>query len=221
MKRTFGLVLIIFTLSSISFTLRAQTFRIEAGYSQPRLYSNELSHRYFHGVRLGGTVDFEVPQVKFLGIHTGLFYSYSFGNDAQKYYYTSILDSIRINTQGHYIDIPLHVTASYNVFKSVKAFAFAGPNFNIGLYMPQNVETTITDGLGLQNIEKLGYKLGDSNLYDGRLSRFNLQLEAGGGVQWWKLQLKGGYSFGINNLNKGNLHKQRQSGWFASIAYEF
>jgi len=221
MKKTFGLTLILFVLSSTIFILRAQTYRIEAGYSQPRIYSSEISHRYFQGIRLGATVDFEVPQANFLGIHTGLFYSHTFGNDAQKHRYTSISDSIRINTQGHYLDIPLHVTASYNIFKKVKAFAFAGPNFNIGLYMPQSVETTITDGTGLQFIEEFGYRLGSSNLYDGRLRRFNLQFEAGGGVQWWKIQVKGGYSFGINNLSKLDFHKQRQSGWFASIAYEF
>lgn len=221
MKKTFGVILLIFTLGSIFFTLQAQTFRIEAGYSQPRIYSSEISHRYLHGVRLGGTVDFEIPQVKFLGVHTGLFYSYSFGNDAQKYRYSSISDSIRINTKQHTLEIPVHITASYNIFKTVRAFAFAGPRFNIGLYMPQKVETTMTDGAGLQQLTDFGYILGESNLYDGRLSRFNLQLEAGGGVQWWKLQVKGGYSFGINNLSKFDFHKQRESGWFTSIAYEF
>lgn len=221
MKKTFRLTLIIFILSSVFFTLQAQTFRIEAGYSQPRLYSSEISHRYFHGFRLGGTVDFQIPQANFLGIHTGLFYSYAFSNDAQKYYFSSISDSIKINTQGHYLEIPLHVTASYNLFKTMRIFAFAGPNFSIGLYQPQKVETKITDGDGLQLIKDLGYEIGSSDLYSDRLRRFNLQLEAGGGVQWWKLQAKGGYSFGINNLSKMDFHKQRQSGWFVSLAYEF
>jgi len=222
MNKSFVITLIIIVLSSIFFTLQAQTFRIEAGYSQPRLYSNKMSHRYFNGIRMGGTVDFEIPQANFLTVQTGLSYSYAFSkNDVQKYYFSSNSDSIRINTQGHSIDIPLHITASHKVFKVVRVFAFTGPSLNIGLHMSQKIETRITDGDGLQRLEDLGYKLGNSDLYDGRLRRFNLQLDAGAGAQWWKIQVKGGYSFGMNDLNKGNLHKQWQSGWFVSTAYEF
>ncbi len=221
MKKAFGLAFLFILLSTVFVTIQAQTFRIEAGYSQPGIYSSEISNRYFNGIRLGATVDFEIPQYNFLTLHTGLFYSYAFSNDTQKYYFSSIADSIKINTQGHYLDIPLHITASFNLFKSVKFFIFAGPNFNIGLYLPQKVETTITDGDGLQHIKDFGYELDTSNLYPDRLCRFNLQLETGGGVQWWKFQVKGGYSFGINNLSKLDFHKQKQSGWFVSAAYEF
>ena len=222
MKKSFKAVALIIILSSAFFALQAQTYRIEAGYSQPRIYSSEISHRYLHGFQLGGTVEFDFfPEISFLTFQTGLSYSYSFGNNSQRYRYTSISDSIRINTQGHQLNIPVYAIASQTIFKVVKVSVFAGPNFNIGLSMPQRVETTITDAEGLQRLESFGYRLGTSDLYDGRLSRFNLQMDVGAGAQWWKMQVRGGYSFGINNLSKFDFHKQRQSGWFVSVAYEF
>jgi len=45
---------------------------------------------------------------------------------------------------------------------------------------------------------------------DALLSRLNFQLGIGAGVQWKKYQLKAGYDFGINNLNRlstGNMHQ--------------
>jgi len=231
MKKYFKVAaLIVFILSSACFTLQAQRFRIESGYSQPRIFSSERSNRYFHGFHLGGTVEFESPQVGFLSLQTGLTYSYMFGNNSQRFHFNnnnSVSDSIRINTQGHQLNIPVYAVASYTLFRGVlRVSAFAGPNFNIGLYMPQRVETTIRDnnpyGLqGLQFIENMGYRFGYSDLYDGRLRRFNLQMDVGAAVQWWKLQVRSGYSFGLNNLNIHDSDRKRQSGWFVSLAYEF
>ncbi|NDV47385.1 hypothetical protein D0T49_10040 [Paludibacter sp. 221] len=222
MKNTFRFTLFVFILTSF-FTLQGQTYRIEAGYLQPVRYSSEASNRNFNGVRIGGTVDFKIPKVDFMTIHTGLLYSFTFGNNTQKYVFSSIRDSVNFNTQGHYIDIPLHLTVSHELFKNkIKVFAFAGPNFNIGLYQPEKVKTTITDENGLNTLkETFGYVVGESNLYDGRLNRFNFQLEAGAGIQWWKLMVKGGYSFGINNLSKQDYHRLQQGGWYITAAYEF
>lgn len=227
-KTSVRIVITLIAMLSIA-SIQAQTYRIEAGYLQPTRHSDQLSHRYLHGVRLGGTVDFTLPKADFLGIHTGLLYTFAFGNDSQKYHFDATSDSIRIGTQGHYLDIPIHITVSYTLFKNkVKAFAFAGPNFNIGLYQRQDVQTKIgnndsTEGsLGRDWIENtLGYKIGVRNLYPDRLSPFNFQLEVGGGLQWWKLQVKAGYSFGLNNISKLDISRERQSGWWVSTAYEF
>lgn len=221
MKKLFLFMGVALALCAMPGTLRAQTFRIEAGYLQPVRRSNAISSQHLNGIRVGGTVDFDIPKVSFLSIHTGLLYSFTFGKDSQKYNFSSASDSIRINNrQGHFLDIPVHVVASYTLFKNkVKVFAFAGPNFNIGLYQQQNVETTITDGGGMQWLDGLGYYVGQRNLYPDRLRRFNFQLEAGGGLEWWKLQVKGGYSFGINNISKLGISRERQGGWYVTAAY--
>jgi hypothetical protein len=236
MKKIFGISLIFIVLNSIFSVLQAQTYRIEAGYSQPRIYSTEISNRYFHGVSLGATAEFDIPQVSFLTLQTGISYSYSFGNNAQKGRFAQFNDSIRINTQGHQLNIPIHLQASQTIFRVIRATVFVGPNINIGLSMPQKVETNISsewwDYASLNGY----YQLGTTDLYNDRLRRFNLQMDTGLAAQWWKLQVKGGYSFGLNNLNKwqqpadvpvnwlnvsGDRVKQRQSGWFVSIGYEF
>lgn len=218
MKKLFLFIGVALALCAMPGTLRAQTFRIEAGYLQPVRRSNTISPQHLNGIRVGGTVDFDIPKVSFLSIHTGLLYSFTFGKDSQKFITP---DSIRINNrQGHFLDIPVHLVASYRLFgDKVKVFAFAGPNFNIGLYQQQDVQTNITSGEWLQRVEGLGYHIGMRNLYPDRLRRFNFQLEAGGGLEWWKLQVKGGYSFGINNISKLGISRERQGGWYVTAAY--
>lgn len=221
MKKLFLFMGVALALCAMPGTLQAQTFRIEAGYLQPVRRSNTISSQHLNGIRVGGTVDFDIPKVSFLSIHTGLLYSFTFGKDSQMYPQINTSDSIRINNrQGHFLDIPVHVVASYTLFKNkVKVFAFAGPNFNIGLYQQQRVETNATDGEVLQAIRDNGYYIGTRNLYPDRLRRFNFQLEAGGGLEWWKLQVKGGYSFGINNISKLGISRERQGGWYVTAAY--
>ena len=249
MKKIFVISLIFITLSSTISVLQAQTFRVEGGYSQPRIYSSEISHRFFHGINLGVTAEFDIfPEIEFLSLHTGILYSYMFGNDAQRSRFGMPLnDSIRIRTQGHQLRIPIHVQASQTVFRVIRGTVFAGPSVNIGLAMPQRI--TATSGLidpehpyrwDLASLNGF-YQLGTTDLHSDRMRRLNLQLDAGLAIEWWNLQLRGGYSLGINNLNKWrqtapgyidlpngtNVYinvsgvRQRQSGWFVSLGYRF
>jgi len=99
-----------------------------------------------------------------------------------------------------------------------------------------NIRDTTPEGRdGLRQIAGLGYRIGTYDLYNDRLRRFNLQMDVGASAQWWKIQVRGGYSFGLNNISNWDvriyepnsdtftLHpqRQRQSGWFVSLAYEF
>ena len=201
----------------VSFTqAQAQAYRIEAGYTQPNRKSDNMSNRYFHGIRLGGTVDFNIP-IPFVGLHTGLLYTYAFSNDMQKY---PNGESLIFKTQGHYLDVPLHITGTYEINFGIKVFAYVGPNLNVGLYQPQKVTSTLSNAFYIDRLDKLGIREGESNLYDGDLRRFNIQLEAGAGIQWKKLVLKGGYNFGLNDLSKKSIDKQKQGGWYTSFAVE-
>ena len=64
---------------------------------------------------------------------------------------------------------------------------------------------------------------GSEDLYkNAMISRINFQMGAGGGVQWKNYQLKGGYDFGINSINKVDTSKLfRQGGWYVSLVYQF
>ena len=243
MKKIFGISLFLIAISSVFFALQAQTFRVEAGYSQPRIYSNEISNRYFHGFNLGVTAEFAIPQVEFLSLYTGISYVYMFGNNSQHSRFGSgFNDSIRISTQAHQLRIPIHLQASQSVW-AFRGTVFAGPSINIGLTMPQEVSTNINPEFW--NLASLNgfYRLGETtDLHADRMRRINLQFDAGLSLEWWRLLLRGGYSFGINNLNKwqpapelielpngttidinsrmSNM-RLRQSGWFVSLGYRF
>lgn len=211
--------LFLMLIAFVSFTqLHAQTFRIEAGYIQPNRISDNMSHRYFHGIRVGGTVDFMMPEpVGFLGVHSGLLYTFAFSNDIQKY---PASESVKFQTQGHYIDLPVHITGTYEMKYEMKLFAYVGPNLNVGLYQPQKVTSNLSDEYYINMLENAGIRAGKSNLYDNDLQRFNIQFEAGGGFQWRRYIVKGGYVFGLNDLSKKAIDKQKQGGWYASFAFE-
>ena len=63
----------------------------------------------------------------------------------------------------------------------------------------------------------------ENDLYKmAKISRLNFQLGAGAGIQWKNYQLKGGYDFGINSINKVDSNRiLRHSGWYVSLVYEF
>ena len=127
-------------------------------------------------------------------------------------------DSVTYRTFGHFLDIPIRVTYSYPITKNLKVFGFAGPNINIGLFQNQQTISTLSDALNRTN----GIVPGKVDMYNGSiLNRLNLQIGLGGGIQWKKYQLKAGYDFGINNINKSGSTNLNQSGWYISVAYEF
>ena len=147
-------------------------------------------------------------------------YSVVYSNKVQKYGVES--DSVTYKTFGHYIDIPLRVQYTLPLGKDFKIFAFAGPNLNIGLAQPQKIISELSDAMAdYTGIKSLGYD--ENDLYKkAMISRINFQMGAGGGVQWKNYQLKGGYDFGINSINKVDTSKLlRQSGWYVSLVYQF
>jgi len=238
MKNFFGVLLIFIVLSASNFAVQAQTFRIEAGYSQPNIYSNLISDRTFQGINLGVNVELEVPNLEFLSLHTGISYHFMFSDNSQRSRFgTPLNDSIRIQTQGHQLRIPIYLQASQTVFRVLRGTVFAGPSIHIGLAMPQEITTRINpDFWDLVSLNGY-YRLNETaDLYSDRVHRFNLSLDAGLALDWWRLQLRGGYSFGVLNLNKWqqpvdapiefiNVSRDqmrlRQSGWFVSLGYRF
>jgi hypothetical protein len=196
-----------------SFSVNAQKYAIEGGYVNPGRHGSSVSATYFNGGRLGVTANFDLKNnVSFL---TGALYSFVYSDKLQNYPNSA---SVNYKTTGHFIDIPLRVLYTIPLFKNVKVFGFAGPNINIGLSQIQKTTSTLTDALNTFN------KIvpGTSDLYKNSiLNRLNIQLGVGGGVQWKKYQLKSGYDFGINNLNKLNTCNLYQNGWYVSFAYEF
>lgn len=217
MKSTLKLILVSMVLSIG--ILSAQTYRLEVGFVSPKQSGAEFSTNYFNGGRLGVTAEFGLKHN--FSLLTGALYSLVYSNKVQ--YYSST-DSVTYKTFGHSIDIPLRLTYTLPLSKNLKVFGFAGPNINVGIAQPRKTTAVLSSSL-VQVIDEFGNvpTNGSEDLYkNAMISRINFQMGAGGGVQWKNYQLKGGYDFGINSINKVDTSKlYRQGGWYVSLVYQF
>jgi len=205
MKSTLKIRLLIVLLVAVC-SVNAQTYRLEVGYNNPVRTGSGVSSTYFNGIQLGGTAEYDLKNN--LSLLTGVLYNFVYSDKIQKYPNSTSVQSI---SYGHFLNIPLHVTYTYPFSKTLKAFGFAGPNINIGLYQTRKNTSTVS------------YIPSEySDLYkDAVLNRLNFQLGVGAGVQWKKYQLKVGYDFGINNLNRLNTGTLKQNGYSVTIGYNF
>ena len=217
MKSTLKLILVSMVLSIG--ILSAQTYRLEVGFVSPKQSGAEFSTNYFNGGRLGVTAEFGLKHN--FSLLTGALYSLVYSNKVQ--YYSST-DSVTYKTFGHSIDIPLRLTYTLPLSKNLKIFGFAGPNINVGIAQPRKTTAVLSSSLR-EVIDEFGNvpTNGTEDLYkSAMISRINFQMGAGGGVQWKNYQLKGGYDFGINSINKVDTSKLfRQGGWYVSLVYQF
>lgn len=216
MKSTLKLILVSMVLSIG--ILSAQTYRLEVGFVSPKQSGAEFSTNYFNGGRLGVTAEFGLKHN--FSLLTGALYSLVYSNKVQ--YYSST-DSVTYKTFGHSIDIPLRLTYTLPLSKNLKVFGFAGPNINVGIAQPRKTTAVLSSSLR-EVIEFVNVPTnGTEDLYkSAMISRINFQMGAGGGVQWKNYQLKGGYDFGINSINKVDTSKlYRQGGWYVSLVYQF
>jgi len=187
-------------------SLNAQTYRLEVGYNNPVRKGAAFSSTYFNGIQLGGTAEFDLKNN--LSLLTGALYNFVYSDKIQKY---PNLKSAEYLSYGHFLNIPIHVTYTYPFSKTLKAFGFAGPNINVGLYQTQKTTSTVST---------IPSQFAD--LYkDAVLNRLNFQLGVGAGLQWKKYQLKAGYDFGINNLNRLKTGTLNQNGYYVTFGLSF
>ena len=221
-KVSFLIIAVIMLFNSV---VIAQKYRIEFGSVNPTQSGTSFSPNYFYGGRLGATAEFNLKNN--FSLLTGALYSLVYSSKVS--HYTST-DSVMYSTFNHSVDIPLRLTYNLPLSKDLKIFGFAGPNLNIGLFQPRttNVIFKIIEGESPTNNvinEITGQPLtsGTEDLYKmGLINRINFQMGAGAGIQWKNYQLKGGYDFGINSINKVDSGKLlHQSGWYVSLVYQF
>lgn len=198
-------------------SLNAQTYRIELGYNNPVRLGNNFSRTFFNGVKLGGTAEYDLKNQ--FSLLTGVLYNFVYSDKLQGYPNST---AVTYTTYGHFLDIPVRLIYNYPLNKNLKIFGFGGPNLNIGLFQNMKITSTQT----YPSTSPFYVQPRSVNVYNGsdpdyQLNRLNLQIGLGGGVQWKKYQLKAGYDFGINNLNRLDTGKLNQNGWYVTIGYNF
>lgn len=190
------------------------TWRIEAGYVQPYQFGEGYRTTYFHGGKLGATVDVNFKYD--FSLQTGLYYSMAYGVNQQNYPYLG--EYVRYSTQLHQLDVPVRAVYKIKLPKQFALFAFAGPTFQIGLYAPEKADSHLSD----LTAATTGITSGVSNLYEGKILPFNFMLGVGGGLEWTDYRLQAGYDFGMHNLYRNSLGgTMYQRNWFVSFSYAF
>ena len=201
MKSTLKFRILIILLVTVC-TLNAQTYRLEVGYNNPVRTGTGISSTFFNGIQLGGTAEYDLQNQ--FSLLTGVLYNFVYSDKIQKFPNSTLVTAV---SYGHFLNIPIHLTYNYPISKSLKAFGFAGPTVSVGLYQTMN---------SISNVAYVPSKFED--LYkDAVLNRLNFQLGAGAGVQWKKYQIKAGYDFGVNNLNRLSTGNMNQSGWYVTL----
>lgn len=211
-------------------------WRMEVGYMQNWQHSNtgNMMNPYLHGMKLGATVDFNLPL--HISLQTGLFYGITYGQSEQHWPSTSLEaqhadgDYIRHHIMEHQLMIPVRAYYTIPLWKELRLMVYGGPQLVIGLAQPDYLQKHLSDTYGsvigsADMLEAMGVRLDNYDRYQvGDLYRTNIQLGVGGGIEWDRYRVLGGYDFGLNNLVKHQyVAKQHmwEWGWYTSFVYRF
>ena len=127
----------------------------------------------------------------FLGISTGLYYSYLTGTTTASVLGGFISGSTKMSE--HYINVPVQLNLGFDLAKGVKLFAFAGPTVNVGL-----ISKSVASG----SIAGQGASTSTDNYADGsNYGRFDVLLGGGAGIKVANFKVFGGYNYGMLDRN--------------------
>jgi hypothetical protein len=215
MKRTILFISILIGLSAMS--LNAQNITLEGGYFNPKMQGPNTGETYFDAIRLGGTYTYNWKYN--LGFQTGLLLNTGYSHKIQRYSMSG--DSVLYRTWDFALELPIRAVYKLKLFGDVSIFGFAGPNIQIGLVQNQQREANLSAAL----TQLTGITSGAADLYTAGaaangIHRINLQLGAGGGVQWKDYSVKSGYDWGLNNLDATGRDYVTKGQWYVTLGYQ-
>ena len=199
------------------------SYRIEAGYVQDwqHSFTNSYPDTYFHGAKLGATVDFNLPH--HTCIQTGLLYALTYGENFQHWRNVS-LENTSPQIQEHYILrhnllIPVRATYTQRLWRDLALYFYGGPQMAIGLAYSDHIYNNLNPAtllwLEQQNIKTEDY----DRLAQRELHRFDIQMGVGLGLQWAGYRFVGGYDFGLNNLVRAAGQHAWDWSWYVGFSY--
>lgn len=186
MKRLIKSSLVIVA-SVMSLLTSAQNFGIQVSF----VNSKETNDEIINGFQIGPVA--ESPIIKNFDLQYGVLYQFLINEGPGDFSGTNTYT-------GHFLEVPLRLKADFPMNSDIKLFAFAGPNLSFGLAEKTVNVTTVGSSVITSTYNRYEIDADDDDIYD--ISRFNLQMGVGGGVQYENVQLKVGYDWGINDLNK-------------------
>ena len=200
-------------------------WRIEAGYVQYDEQTLDTTAFYQHGLRVGATIDFNLPYN--FSVQTGALATFTYGVNSQ--HWRSMSDEfVQVEALNHNIlqlqlTIPARVYYKVTLWKELRLFFFAGPQLQIGLLnydiLDNQTSAEVTDWLHANNIRTTNYE----RYMEKELYRTNIQFGLGGGLEWDRYRLQAGYDFGLNNIMRTPgipNQKAHEWGWICTFAYK-
>ena len=147
-----------------------------------------------------------------LGLQPGFRYTFAGESDSDE------VAGVKTNASftEHYLDVPVNVKYSYEIIPTtLKAYAFAGPVFSLGL------ASNLKAGAGDTSVKTNNYK-------DTEYGRFDIKFGLGAGVTLAeKLNVKLGYNIGMLNrytgeqIRKDYKYKTHTGVFYLGVGFNF
>ncbi|NLI73123.1 MAG: porin family protein [Bacteroidales bacterium] len=193
----------------LSITFANAQVGVQAGYSMMK--STVDNSKASNGFHVGPIYNMSLQGP--ISLQYGLLYNlYVASSSTDK-----VLNSwVTTTNTNHQIDIPVRVAGTFPLSSGLSAFVFAGPNFNLGLAGKTSVATYV-DGKKSDKLSGSG-----KDIYEDKdLSRFNLQLGLGAGLQFNNMGVKASYDFGLLDMYKSDLLDYKVNGLKVGLFYNF
>lgn len=200
-------------------------WRLEAGYVQWDERMLDTTTVYQHGMRLGATVDLNLPYN--FSVQTGALATLTYGVNDQHWRSMSAEHAQKEVLNHHIVQlqltIPARVYYKVTLWKELRMFFFAGPQLQLGLtnydIIDNQTSAEVTAWLEQNNIPTTNH----DRYVAKEIYRTNIQFGLGGGIEWDRYRLQSGYDFGLNNLMRTPVvakQKMHQWGWMVTFSYK-
>jgi hypothetical protein len=176
--------------------------------------ADESEDESLNGFYLEATYDFNFLNKNWgsLGLQPGVRYTFAGESDSDEVAGVKAKESFT----EHYLDVPVNVKYSYEIIPTtLKAYAFAGPVFSLGL------ASNLKAGAGDTSVKTNNYK-------DTEYGRFDIKFGLGAGVTLAeKLNVKLGYNIGMLNrytgeqISKDYKYKTHTGVFYIGVGFNF
>lgn len=225
MKKSSKKLLVVVAAVVFSMNMAAQ-FSINLGYSNTEAVSRinvlgvkSTDKQVINGASLGFAYDLSLMKV--LGLNMGLDYTFSYDKKGIK----TDDKFTGYSTQYHTLGVPVRLMVNIPFGDDYKFFIYGGPRFTFdvaGSVQSYLANEKVGDPISLYKDTELS-TIDDFKDLDP--TRFNILVGPGAGFQIKNFIVKGGYDWGIINMNTNkdtqDAHKLYKNNWYVTVGVAF